>query len=577
MANKAIEKRKSQQRQATLRIFITAAILVCINIITAKFHKGIDLTKEKRFTLTDATKRMLAGLDEQVVVNVYLKGSFPAGFQRLSEGVKEKLQSFKEYGGSKIIYRFIDPMEGKDESEKEGIAKELVKNGVQPMALNVKGSQNTSEQIIFPYALVQYKGKSQAVKLIENHYGMSPLEVLNYSESLLEYKLGSAIHNLQKPGKQGIAYIVGHGESFGPHTYDLLMTLSQYYNVDTLDLPSAYKISETAYSAIIINKPTEPFNDKEKFKIDQYIMHGGHVLWAIDQLYTPVDSLQKSGQFITMDYGLNLDDQLFKYGVRINYDLIEDITCNPVPLMSGTLENGQPQIELRPMPFFPVFIPTSQHPIVHNMDGIMGRFVSSIDTIATTLSRKTILLQSSEYSRVSASPVRVSLSMLRYNPDPRLYHKGFKAAAVLLEGQFGSIFQNRIAPGFLATLRDSLKYEYKPINEKPTSMIVISDGEMLQNGFSATKGPSELGYWEYTQNLFANKNFILNCLEYLTDPNSMLEARSKDVKLRLLDGKRVQEEKLKWQFINIALPVISVLIFASVYFFFRKRRYEVKG
>lgn len=577
MANKAIDKRKSQQRQATLRIFITAGILICINIIAAKFHQGLDLTKEKRFTLTDPTKRMLTSLDDQVVIDVYLKGKFPAGFQKLSESVKERLQSFKEYGGAKIIFRFIDPMEGKDESEKEGIAKELVKKGIQPMALNVKGSQNTSEQIIFPYALVQYKGKSQAVKLLENHYGMSPLEVLNYSESLLEYKFGSAIHNLQKAGKPRIGYIVGHGESYGLHTYDLLMTLSQYYNVDTIDLTTQYKISETAYSAIIINKPTAPFDDKEKFKIDQYIMHGGHVLWAIDQLYTPVDSLQKSGQFITMDYGLNLDDQLFKYGVRINYDLIEDITCNPVPLMSGTLENGQPQIELRPMPFFPVFIPNSPHPIVHNMDGIMGRFVSSIDTIATTLSRKTILLQSSEYSRVSASPVRVSLSMLRYNPEPRLYHKGFKTAAVLLEGQFGSIFQNRMAPGFIATLRDSLKYEYKPMNDKPTSMIVISDGEMLQNGFSASKGPSELGYWEYTQTLFANKNFILNCLEYLTDSNSMLEARSKDVKLRLLDGRRVQDEKIKWQFINIALPIISILVFASAYFFFRKRRYETKG
>lgn len=576
MANNASGKRKQQQRQATIRIIIVAAILICLNIIAAKFHRGLDLTKEKRFTLTDATKRMLRNLDEQVVIDVYLKGKFPAGFQRLSEATGERLQSFKEYGGVHIVYRFIDPFEGKDETEKTGIAQELYDKGIEPVALNVKGKQNSSEQIIFPYALVQYKGKSVAVKLVENHFGMSPLEVLNYSESLLEYKLASAIHRMELKGKPTLGYIVGHGESFGPHVYDLMKTLGQYYDVDTIDLPHEYKISEKLYSAIIINKPVQPFDDKEKFKIDQYIMHGGHVLWAIDQLYTPVDSLQKSGQFITLDYGLNLDDQLFKYGARINYDLIEDVQCNPIPLMSGTLENGQPQIELRPMTFFPVFIPKSSHPIVHNMDAVMGRFVSSIDTIATPGIKKTALLESSDYSRVASSPVRVSLSMLRFDPDTRYFTKGNRIAAVLLEGKFSSIFENRMAPQFLSVLKDSLKYEFKPAVDSATSMIVIADGEMLQNGISESKGPEEMGYWTYTGYLFANKSFVLNCLEYLTDPNSMLEARSKDLRLRLLDRQRAQDEKLKWQFINIGVPVLLILVFASAYFFFRKRRYEAK-
>lgn len=293
-------------------------------------------------------------------------------------------------------------------------------------------------------------------------------------------------------------------------------------------------------------------------------------------LQTPIDTLMKTGQFITTDYGLNLDDQLFKYGVRVNSDLIEDVTCNQIPLITGTMGNGQPQIELRPWPFLPIFTPTSPHPIVKNMDAIMGEFVNTIDTIANESTRKTVLLQSSNYSRSTANPVRVSLSMLQYNPDPRLYTKPYRPAAVLVEGKFQSLYKNRVPPGFLQLLRDSIKYEFKESVDSSTSMIVIADGDMLLNKVSRTRGLQEMGYWEYTRSLFANKNFLLNCMEFLTDPNSLLEARSKDLKLRLLDLKRAKDEELKWQFVNVGIPIALVLVFASFYLFFRKRRYESK-
>ncbi|RYZ52503.1 MAG: gliding motility-associated ABC transporter substrate-binding protein GldG, partial [Sphingobacteriales bacterium] len=429
---------------------------------------------------------------------------------------------------------------------------------------------------IYPYALVQYKGRHQAVRLLENHLGMSPLEVLNYSESLLEYKLASAIHRLEIPVKPTIAYVMGHDEQLGPQTFDLLNTLTQHYKVDTIDLVNEYRINDAVYKAIIINKPSVPFDEKDKFKIDQYIMHGGKVLWALDMLRTPVDSLQHTGQFITSDYALNLDDQLFKYGVRINSDLIEDVQCNQIPLITGTIGNNQPQIELRPWPFLPIFTPTSRHPIVHNMDAIMGKFVNSIDTTADNSLRKTVLLSSSNYSRASASPVRVSLSMLRYDPDPRLFTKPYRPAAVLVEGKFSSLYQNRMPQDFLQLLKDSLKYEFKSASAEDGKMIIISDGDIMLNNVSDTRGAVEMGYWEYTQSLFANKNFILNCLEYLTDPNSLLEARNKDLRLRLLDQKRAKDEKTKWQLLNIGVPIGLVLLFASVYIFFRKRRYEQK-
>lgn len=580
MANRTSNKRKQQQRQGALRILMIAGILIAVNILAARFHKGIDLTKEKRFTLSDATKNMLRGLDDVVVVDVFLKGQFPAGFQRLSEATRERLQSFREYASGNLVFRFSDPFEGKDDVEKMKLSEQLHKKGVEPVALNVKGKQNSSEQIIYPYALVRYKGKEEAVRLLENHFGMSPLEVLNYSESLLEYKLANAIHQLENPRKRIIGYIVGHGEALGLHTYDMMLTLGKYYEVDTVYLPGLYHLSEMKYDAIIINKPTEPFDDREKFKIDQYIMRGGKVLWAIDQLNTPVDTLQQTGQFITAEYGLNLDDQLFKYGVRINHDLIEDAQqCNPIPLITGTLGNGQPQIELRPWTFLPFFTPMSKHPIVNNMDAVMGRFVNSIDTITNAHTRKTILLEASKYSRTPASPVRVSLSMLRYNPDLKLYQKPENrsiAAAVLIEGKFFSLFQNRLAPAFLQTLDDSLNIPFKPSSDSAGSMIVLGDGDMLLNGLSETRGPHEMGYWEYTGSLFSNKNFMLNCMEYLTDPNSMLEARSKDLKLRLLDPKRTEDERFQWQVVNIGIPIALILVFASCFLFFRKRRYEKK-
>lgn len=577
MATNASEKRKQQQRQAVIRLLIMTAILVLVNILASYYHKGFDLTKEKRFTLSDATRRMLKDMKDVAVVDVYLEGKFPAGFQRLSEATRERLRSFKEHAGAKLVFRFVDPFEGNSEAEKAKIAKSLYEKGVEPVSLNVRGSDNSSEQIIYPYALVQYKGRHQAVKLLENHLGMTPLEVLNYSESLLEYKLASAIHKLQKASRPRLGYIMGHGEQLGPHTWDLFQALRPHYFIDTIDLTAEYRINDAVYSAIIINKPTQPFDEKEKFKIDQFIMHGGRVLWAVDMLRTPVDTLQQTGQFITEDYGLNLDDQFFKYGFRVNYDLVEDVQCNQVPLITGTMGNGQPQIELRPWTFLPIFTPTSRHPIVNNMDAIMGQFVNSIDTMKNAGIRKTILLESSNYSRSTAHPARVSLSMVRYNPDPGLFKNPYRPVAVLAEGAFHSLFNNRMPASFLNLLRDSLKYDFKSRVDSFNSMIVIADGDIMLNGMSRTRGFSEMGYWEYTQSLFANKNFILNCLEYLTDPHSLLEARNKDLKLRLLDAKRAKDEELKWQFINVGVPIVLVLIFASAYLFFRKRRYVVKA
>lgn len=574
MATQTKQKRKQQQRQAVLRLVIMAAILICINMLAARFHYGLDLTKEKRFTLSPATKKMLRNMEDVAVVNVYLKGKFPAGFQRLSEATRERLQSFREYAGARVVYRFIDPFEGKSEDEKAAVYQQLSGKGILPVNLQVKAEEEGySEKLVYPYALVQYNGREMAVKLLENKIGLTPLEILNYSESQLEYKFANAINRLSQPAKPDIAYIMGHGESLGMPTYDLLTSLTAQYHIDTIDLVNSLYISPI-YKAIIINKPKQPIDDKDKFKIDQYIMNGGHVLWAMDMVQASMDSIQPPAQqFVATDYGLNIDDQLFKYGVRVNSNLVRDMQCLQIPITTGMVNNN-PQIELRPWIFFPVFVPTANHPIVNNMGEVFGRFVSSIDTMANPEIKKTILLESSKYTSLANSPAQVSLGMIQYAGKPEMFKQAPQPVAVLLEGKFNSVFQNRLAPAFLQVLKDSLKREFKAQADSSTSMIVIADGDMLENDFTPSMGPMELGYWRFTKDMFSNKAFIQNCLEYLTDNSGLLEARSKDMRLRLLDGGRVRHEKTKWQVLNIGLPIALVLIFASCYLFFRKRRYE---
>lgn len=570
-------KRKKQQRQAVVRLVVMVAILICVNMLAARFHFGFDLTKEKRFTLSNATRKLMREMKDVAVVEVYLEGSdFPAGFQRLREATREKLQALREQAGGNLIFRFVDPVAGMGQQEKLAIYEQLTAKGMMPVNLQQKAEEGYSEKYVLPYALVRFNGHEFPVKLLENNPSLSAFDNLNYSEALLEYKFASAINKMQHPVRTEIAYIMGHGESLGIHTIDLLTTLSGSYKIDTIDLTNSLQIP-SYYSAVIINKPTRPIDDKDKFKIDQYIMRGGRVLWAIDMLRTPMDSLQLNRQFITMEYGLNLDDQLFKYGVRINTNLVEDMQqCLQLPVTVGE-SGGRPQFQLRPWIYFPFFIPSSSHPIVKNMDAIMGQFVNSIDTIANPEIKKTILLESSKYSRTTSSPTRVSLSMLLYPPKADMFNKPNQPVAVLLEGKFISVFKNRLDPRFLATLRDSLKMEFKQEADSATRMIVISDGDMLDNDFTQRTGPMEMGYWQFTGDRFANKEFILNCLEYLTDNSGLIEARSKDMRLRLLDNARAKKEKIKWQAVNLGIPVALVLIFASGYMFFRKRRYEIKA
>jgi len=565
--------KNQRQRQALVRIVIMAAILVCVNVLASYFHTGLDLTSEKRFTLSTPTKKLLRNMPEVAVVDVYLQGKFPAELQRLQEAVRECLRSFKDIAGNKVIFRFTNPLEGKSESDQKLIAQDLSEKGIWLRQLPTKDDdeEGYSMKVFFPYALVQYNGKEMAVNLLENHQG-SFAQNISYAEASLEYKFANAINQLGRRDRARIAYLTGNNEELGIQTFDMLHTISANYTLDTVDLSRIHHPISIAYDAVIINEPTIPFIGPDKLKIDQYVMRGGHVLWIVNNLNVSLDSLVHSPQTIALEYGLNLDDILFKYGVRVNNDLIEDRQDLPLPRTS----EGTSQVEMHEWVYFPRLNPTSDHPIVKNMDFLMSGFTNSIDTIKASGIKKTILLHSSKYSLSARSPVRVSLSMMNYPLKNEMFPKSYLPVAVLLEGKFHSVYEHKLAPEYLHTL-DSLKDTFKPKTDSNTSMIVISAGNIFNNDYTAKDGVLPIGYYKYTGDFFANKDFLLNCLEYLTDNSGILEARSKDVKLRLLDTGRAKDEKTMWQFVNVAIPIAMVLVFASAYFFFRKRRYEVKN
>ncbi len=563
-------------KKYSTRFILIAGIVVLLNIISSKVHTRFDLTEEKRFSLSNSTKEVLKKMTEPATVTVYLKGDFEAGFQRLREASLETLESLQQASNGKIKYEFINPFAGKTIEEKKEIQKTLIAKGVYPVSLQVQsdGTDEYSSKIIFPYALVSYYGKSIPVSLLENHSGLSPLEKLNYSETQLEYKFVTALKNLQAPDKNEIGYVVGHNELFGENTIDMLTTLEKVYKVDTLDITSLIEIPRTL-SALIVCKPTTAFDDKDKFKLDQYVMHGGRILWLLDNMKCDMDTLRSQDAYMAQSYELNIDDMLFKYGVRINQDVIEDLQCNGIPVTVG-MQGNQPDIRMLPWLYFPIVIPTSKHKIVNNMDALMFQFTNSIDTIANEEIKKTILLESSPKCRKINAPVRISLASLKFTPEPKLFTDKNIPLGVLLEGKFNSIFTNRLDAGFAKVYTDSLKKTLLTQCEKDNKMIVISDGNIFANDYSSKRGPMECGYYQYTDQLFANKSFLLNCIEYLTDDDNVLEARNKDVKLRLLNTEKIKTQRIQWQLLNIVLPILLLLIFASAYFFFRKKKYEGK-
>jgi ABC-2 type transport system permease protein len=566
-------KNFTNRKDALIGLGLLLAILLLLNVVAAFYYFRLDLTSEKRYSISAPSKNLVRNLKDVVTVKVYLAGDLNSGFTRLKESTRNILNELRAYGGRNIEFEFIDPMAIQNLDERKAVITDLLQRGLSPTNLTTKSKTDSKQQLIFPGAIITYAGREMPVQLLESQIGYGPQEVLNHSEILLEYKFANAIKKLTQYRPPYIAFLHGHGELTDLEMADIeqLLTTLQY-EVKSIDIADNYNIPDK-YDAVVIAKPRFAFNEKDKYKIDQYIMHGGKVLWLVDGTNASMDSLRTSpeGQFVAGN-DFNLDDMLFKYGVRINTDVVQDMNlCNTIPLIVGKMGNA-PQTEMFPWYYFPLLVSQNNHPIVRNLDPVASFFASSLDTVRNPGVNKTILLHTTQNSKAQMAPTRVHFGILQSKPNAAYYNQPELPVAVLLEGEFESVFKNRLSPEFLA-VSDTVENLKFVEQSKKSRMIVIGDGDIIRNEVRSDSTAYPLGYYVYTKQQFANRDFILNCIEYLVDESGVLETRNKEVKLRLLNGVKVQDEKLKWQVLNLALPIALVIIGGIGFTYFRRRKY----
>lgn len=564
-------------------------ILFVVNFFASAFHSRIDLTKEKRYTLSKATTELLNSLDDNVQIEVFLKGDFPSGFRKLANSTDEFLQLLKDHNRSNISYKFISPKQEIAGTNRMKYGDSLVSLGASPINLTVQLKEGQTQNYVFPVALIKYEGKQQLVNLYSGSNRVISQNEINEAEALLEYQFISVLDKMVSPQKPAVAYALGNGELQDGRIIDLQQTLSNDYRFYTFNI-NAQPVIPDNLDALIIVKPSLQFSDEEKLKIDQYVMRGGTLLCFIDNLFAEPDSLAFKPETIAYDRNLNLTDMFFRYGARINTDLVMDLQCESIPFIVGRNSAGQPQQEFLHWNYYPLFQSLNNHSINRNIGLVGARFVNSIDTINVPGIKKTVLLSSSSTSRTVSTPALISLNENRNAPEDEKFKKADIPVAILLEGKFTSLFRNRISKQMMDSL-DFYKTPFLP-SSKDTKIIIAADGDMVLNDFISPGGPgtqpepipmgfNKFAYWAYIQQdenaknfiPVANRQFLQNCLEYLVANPAIMETRNKNIVLRLLSSVKVKEQKTTWQFINIALPVLLVILFGFIYQQIRKRKY----
>lgn len=558
-----------------IQFLVLALIIIAINVISSFVFGRYDATTEKRFTLHPATLKIVEAIDEKILIRVYLEGDFNSGFQRLSKETKQILDEFRAYNQN-IEYEFIDPNGYDNPEQNRELKKQLADYGVQPTLVEDFKDGEKVQKEVYPGAVIFQGNEVIPISLLKSQIATNSEIQINNSVQNLEYAFANVFRQLQVTNKKTIGFVSGHGELEDKFIADIALRLSAYYGVsrfnmrelsDTVEFNlSKQQRSLNRFDAIVIAKPKAKFTDLDKLLLDQYIMTGGKVLWFIDPVEANMDSLSFKSEFIAypiMDQ-LNLTDMLFKYGVRVNSNLIED-------MVSAGVNDRR---NVNPWVYFPMIMPIEKHPIVKNLNAVKLEFASTLDTIIAPGIKKTFLLKTSPYTRVVPSPHRVSLATLYEKPNPALFPKKHLPVAVLLEGKFDSYFKNRIAP--TSQLDADYKYVEKGVE---TQMIVVADGDAIKNQVNIVnpnipKGtPLPLGYDQFTGVEYGNKDFVLNAMDYLLDDSGLINVRSRELQIRLLDKNKIQKEKLFWQLVSTALPVLLVLISGVVYILIRRKRF----
>jgi ABC-2 type transport system permease protein len=562
----------SSKRRDISSLIILIGIIVVLNFIGFFYFNRFDLTSEKRYTLADSTKALLRNLKDEVLLKVYLNGDVNPGFNRLKNEAREILDEFRAYSNNQVEYEFINLGEGLTKEETLNIEKQLYEKGLMPEGVTTKSKEKTTQLTIWPGAIVTYKGREAVWQIFTRQSpGIDPETCINNSVEELEYSLTNTIRKLQRKKRPEVTFLQGHSELDTLQQYDFMRTLSEYYKVNNTSIAKGHELTALKGSdALIISQPDSSFTDREKYVIDQYIMNGGKVLWLIDTVYTNLDSLRR-GFTLGINRPLGIEDMLFKYGVRLNPVLVQDLRCGYLTINVG-FQKGQPKFELFPWLYSVLVLSNSNHPIVKNLDLIKFDYLSTIDTISAKGIKKTILLSTSKNTKTQPTPARIYLGMTQMKPKESQFINSYQPVAVLLEGEFKSFVENRLPTALL--MDSALNYKSSGVANR---MIVVADGDVAQNEFNrANRQPFPLGYDRNTKQIFANKTFLLNCVNYLLDEEGMLQLRAREVKLRLLDKKKINLQRGKWQFINVAMPLLLVILLALAQFYIRKRKYTVK-
>jgi hypothetical protein len=553
--------------KALNQLGIVFLALIVINLISHFFFKRFDLTQDKRYTLSETTLNIIKNVDSPLYIDVYLDGNFPPEFKRLQNETKQLLEEFSAYN-SNIVFQFKNPIE--KEAMRVEVMKEFYERGMQPLSITVEDKGKQSQEVVFPWAQATYGKKFTKVSLLKNLMGASTEEKVISSVQHLEFGFAEAITKITKERQKKIAVIKGNGELIEPLIADFLTTVKESYYIGpfTLDSVANQPVQTLAalkkYDLALIAKPTEAFSEAEKQVLDQFIMNGGKTLWLVDAVSADMDSMyNETGTILAHPRELNLTDLFFKYGIRMNPLLIKDEYATPIKIASGN-QGSETQLQQYNWKFSPFIYPTSTHPIVKNMEGIKFEFSSPIELLKNDV-KKTVLLSSSEYSKTIGTPAPISLSLINEETTPEEYAgKGLLPVAVMMEGKFKSAYQNRVLP-----------FDDKTFQSvgKETKMIVISDGDVIKNQFD--KGmPLELGFDKWTNQLYGNKEFLLNCVNYLLDDNGLINIRSKDVDLPLLNKEEVYANYTSAQLITVGLPILILAIFGILFTYLRKKRYS---
>lgn len=572
------EKKKMHLKKAMItknisQLVILFIIVIFINYLAGLFFFRIDLTSEKKYSLSPASKNLLNALEYPVKIRVYLEGKdLPVGFKKLRNSIRDQLDVFQIYAGESLEIEFINPVAGEKKEERFVVYHELYKHGLIPYeSKEMSKTGELSEKLIFPFAIIQYQDRETGVELLSNNPTVprNSEENINHSIETMEYEFMNALNKIITPEKKKILFLEGQGELSEFQVMDFSNRLSEHYMIMRGRVGKENVDSLLQFTLVVVAKPVYKFSEVVKFALDQYIMKGGKVLWLLDGVQGDLDSLARFGNTMLKAQFINIEDQLFKYGARVNYDILLDAINAPIVLYD---ENSQ-RVNQFPWPFFPVIISQNNHPVNRYIGPLRLEYTSSVDTVGDNGKiKKKILLSTSSRTKEKELNIPLFISYDDRIMDPKVYETFNSEAspvAVLLEGSFESVYINRLLPG-LQQLTAKPKFQ-----SDPTAMIVVADGDIIRNEVDPEGNPYPLGYDRYLRKTLytGNVDFLLNAVNYLTDESGILQLRSREIKLRLLDKNKISSERTKWQLINTLVPVILIIIFGLLFNYIRKKKY----